>query len=243
MRILSKTHILLTLILLAVSIAAVSESAVAQSVTASVGADIVSRYNWRGLDLGDGVSIQPTLKCQTGGFKAGFWGSYSSEFTEIDTWAGYTVGLSKSGSLTALLTDYYFPSAGIRYFNFNNYDDSAGAGAHLLEIGLSYSGPETFPLTVSGYMNVYNDAGNNTYFQVDYPFTINDVAMGIFIGGTAGSTENPSFYGTDDAQVINVGLKGTRKLKLSPESEFPVSATFICNPNQEIAYLIFGIGI
>src|SRR5690625_3783970 len=36
----------------------------------NVGADIVSRYVWRGTDFGESVSIQPTLSFSAGGFEA-----------------------------------------------------------------------------------------------------------------------------------------------------------------------------
>ncbi len=230
-------------LLMVIPIVMLVNTAAAQGVTSAVGADIVSRYNWRGLDFGDAVSLQPSLEFQLGNLQFGFWGSYSSDFEEVDTWAGYTIHLGRSGSLTATIVDYYFPTAGIRVFNFNNYDNPDGAGAHLLETGLSYTGPTQLPLTLSGYVNIYNDAGNNTYFQLDYPFTVKDIDMGIFIGGTGGSSENPGYYGTDDAQIINVGVKGTKKMKFSAELELPVAATFILNPCQEVAHLVLTVSI
>ena len=43
-------------------------------VEASVGADLVSGYIWRGQDLG-GVSVQPSLEISYKGFSLGAWGS------------------------------------------------------------------------------------------------------------------------------------------------------------------------
>lgn len=42
-------------------------------VEASVGADLVSGYIWRGQDLG-GVSVQPSLEISYKGFSLGAWG-------------------------------------------------------------------------------------------------------------------------------------------------------------------------
>ena len=62
--------ILFALLLLSVTTAKAQEL--------SVGTDIVSRYIWRGIDLGGNTpSIQPTLEFSTGGFAVGFWGAYS----------------------------------------------------------------------------------------------------------------------------------------------------------------------
>ncbi len=209
----------------------------------SANVDLVSRYNWRGLDFGDRFSVQPATKLEYRGFKCGFWGSYSDAFDEIDTWASYTASLGNGGNVTALAIDYYFPSAGIDFFNFNNHDDEDGAGAHTVEVGASWTGPEDVPLTLSGYINVYNDAGSNTYFQIDYATKVNDVGVGIWLGATGGSEENPAYYGARDFRIINLGVKVTRTLKLSAEAEFPLSVSFINNPNDEISYLIFGLSL
>lgn len=215
----------------------------AQESAVNAGADIMSRYIWRGLDFGDAASIQPSLKLGYGGFAAGFWGSYSSEFEEIDTWASYSHAIPNSVTLTALVTDYYFPQAGIGYFNFNNYDDPEGSGAHVLELGLTVAGPEQFPLSISGFYNVYNDAGNNAYFQLDYATKLDGTTIGSWIGVAVGSEEAPEYYGTDNLEVINIGIKGTRPLKLWQDTELPLSVSFIVNPNQEISYLILGVSL
>lgn len=47
-------------------------------VEASVGADLVSGYIWRGQDLG-GVSIQPSLGISYKGLSLGAWGSVGLE--------------------------------------------------------------------------------------------------------------------------------------------------------------------
>ena len=50
-------------------------------VEASVGADIVSGYIWRGQDLG-GVSLQPSASVAYKGFSLGAWGSVGIESTD-----------------------------------------------------------------------------------------------------------------------------------------------------------------
>src|SRR5690606_41614376 len=54
----------------------------------SIGADIMSRYIWRGVDYGNSPSLQPQLSFSAGGFSIGTWGAYSfagsaSSFSEI----------------------------------------------------------------------------------------------------------------------------------------------------------------
>ena len=70
-------------------------------VEASVGADLVSGYIWRGQDLG-GVSVQPSLEISYKGFSLGAWGSVGFESTdtkEFDLTLGYSIGgFSVSGA-------------------------------------------------------------------------------------------------------------------------------------------------
>ena len=215
-----------------------------QDLSLDLGADVVSRYIWRGTNVNDQVNIQPALTLSVSGFQAGFWGSYAisnnsdnNTFNqELDTWIGYTYFLKNGMSLGAIVTDYYFANAGIKWGNFNNYDNE-----DTIEAGVVFTGPESFPLTLSGYVNFYNDAGNNTYFQLDYPATIAEVPVNFFVGASAGSEENPGYYATDTFNVINLGITATKEIKITEEYSLPVFTTFLINPRTEISYLVFGI--
>jgi len=214
----------------------------------SAGADLVSRYVWRGLDVNEAPNLQPSITVSAYGISAGFWGSYSLDNNsnstysqEIDTWLSYKYQFENGPSISAVLTDYYYPSAGIKWTNFNNYDDTTGAGAHTLEAGLIFAGCEKFPLTLSAYMNIYNDAGNNLYFQIDYPVNVAETPLNFFIGAAAGSEENPYYYGTEKFNLVNLGVKASRSIKITEDYSLPVSVTFAINPRAEISYLVFGL--
>ncbi len=221
----------------------------AQDLSVSAGADIVSRYIWRGLNVNDAINIQPALSLSVSGFSVGFWGSYSlannsSEQIygqELDTWISYSYAFKNGMSIGAIVTDYYFANAGIKWGNFNNYDDPSGPGAHTIETGLLLKGPNSFPLSLSGFINVYNDAGNNTYFQIDYPATVAEIPLNFFIGASGGSEENPGYYGTEKFNVTNFGIKATKSVKITENYSLPVSVTFLINPRTEISYLVFSL--
>lgn len=223
----------------------------AQEFEVNSGADIVSRYVWRGLNVNDAVNIQPALTFSVHGFSLGFWGSYSLSSDpvnthsalgqELDTWLGYSYSFNNGMSITALITDYYFANAGIKWGNFNKHDDPDGPGAHVIEAGLVVTGPECFPITISGYLNFHNDAGNNVYFQADYPVEVKDVSLNFFVGGTTGSKENPVYYGSEKLNIINVGVKASKSIKITEEYSLPVSVSFIGNPNTETTYMVFGL--
>jgi hypothetical protein len=208
------------------------------------GAGIVSRYNWRGIDFGNSPAFQPSLTANYYGFQLGVWGSYTFNETasvsnEIDTWLSYSFKIY-SVSVTAILTDYYFPSSGSRFGNYNDFDDPEGAGAHTLESGLSI-GSESFPLTFSAFYNFYNDAGNNTYFQLDYSFNVNNYGLNLFCGATAGSKDNPAYYGSDKFNVINVGVKATKSIKITDNFDLPVFVVYGINPRVDQAFMVLGI--
>jgi hypothetical protein len=222
-------------------------------VSINSGMDIYNRYVWRGLDIASTPSLQPTLSISCGNFEFGTWAAYTlsnqaSESDEIDFWLSYAFQFDNGASLTPIVTDYYFPNAGINFFNFNNYDAVTGdstpdPGAHTIEVGLSFTGAESFPITLAGYVNIHNDAGSNAYFQIDYPFMVGETQLSAFVGAATGSEDNPDYYGTDNLQVINLGLGSTRTIKLSDATSIPLNISFIINPQAEIAYLLAGISL
>lgn len=204
----------------------------------SVGADILSRYVWRGVDYGNSPSFQPSLALTIGNFKLGTWGAYSfagsgTPFAEHDIWASFDIPTS-AGTFSALYTDYYYPSAGLKYFNF----EGEGTGAHTLEVGIAYAGPETVPLTVKAYFNVHNDPDKSAYVELGYPVAVQSVRLNFFVGGSAGKS---FWYGTEQAAVINVGFTASKSITVTESFSLPVFASFIVNPDLEQSYLAVGM--
>jgi hypothetical protein len=222
-----------------------------ETATVSTSVDLYSRYVWRGADIANTPSIQPSLAVSYRGCELGAWGAYTlsnqaSGTDEIDFWLGYTHSAGKDVSVTAIATDYYYPNAGIDFFNFNNYDavkddTISDPGAHTIELGVIVAGPPSFPLSVSGYVNVYNDAGSNTYFQLDYSVTVDNTDLNFFCGATGGSKDNPGYYGSDNFAVINTGVTATRNIPVSDRLSVPLTVSFIVNPKAEISYLVVGM--
>lgn len=212
----------------------------------SAGADLVSKYVWRGMDFGNSPAVQPSLSMTAGGFEAGFWSSYATNESaksadELDFYMSYTFDF-KTASLTAMVTDYYFPNGGNKLGNFNNHDNEDGAGAHTFEAGASLSF-ENFPLIFSAYYNFYNDAGNNSYFQLDMPFNIKDYEVNLFCGATPGSKKNPNYYGATSFSIISLGVQATKSVKITENFSLPVFVAYSINPKIENSYLVFGISL
>ncbi len=208
-----------------------------------VSATFVSRYNWRGSDYGAAASIQPALTAEYKGLNVGFWGSYSTNFEEIRTWADYSYQVSNSVTMTGIVTDYFFPDENLELFNYNNWDDPEGSGAHTIELGAVIAGPKRLPFFFSAYVNVYNDEGFNKYFQLDYNPALGESTLGLTIGATSGSKKNPGYYGSDDFAFINLGAKVSRSIEFTDKFSLPVFGQVIVNPNAEQAFVIFGFSL
>ncbi len=232
--------------------ASFAPSAAAQEV--SVGADLVSRYVWRGFDFGQSASVQPTIEFSSGDFAIGTWGSFAltdAGANELDLYASYAFG-----PLTVGVADYYFPTAsplfgedaGDEGSDFFNYRDG-GDGSHYLEPYVAYQGDETFPLSILIATVVYNDPTFSTYVEAGYGFTLADTDVGFTVGsvlaldsGDAGA--GAGFYGTTrDATVTNLALSASREIPITDQFSLPIFGQLILNPETDRAFLVFGVSL
>ena len=223
-----------------IALLALPLSASAQSFT--LGSDVVSRYVWRGADFGESLSLQPGLSFAAGGLEIGSWASYSiapegAAANEHDLWVSYTVSTPSSGSFSLGVTDYYFPApGGPGFFDFTG----EGNGAHWIEPFVSYSGPETFPVTLYAAAFVHNDPDNSLYLEASLPFSADGVDLGLTFGAV---TAESAFYGTDGFSLVNLGLSAARSVPLTDRFSIPVSVSYILNPASERTFLVFGISL
>jgi hypothetical protein len=182
----------------------------------------------------------------------GCWGAIalSGFYKEIDLYAKYSF---KNFSL--IFTDYYIPSVNgtpsspdTRYFMYADKKT-----AHTFEGSLLYKASGKFPLWVMGAVFFYGndkrwgchpvkDTTNKTYyssyFEAGYTFNIKENSLDIFIGFTPAAGAYCNKPG-----VVNVGLTGNRKIKVTRDFELPVKASLIFNPQSSDAYFVFGITI
>lgn len=209
-------------------------------VRVSAGADIYSRYNWRGLDFGDSPSFQPSLSLGIGGFVIGAWGAYNffsdsiPVYSENDLFASYSITTASSGSFSILYTDYYYPSSGLSFFKYNIN------GSHVLEAGLGYSGPVSFPIQLNGYYNFKNDPDKSAYIQVGYPVIVNEISL-LFVAGFTPAAS--AWYATTKAGLINLGIAATKNVLITDKFNLPVHVCYILNPYLKQSFLIAGISL
>lgn len=216
------------------ALAPIPSRAAAQSV--SIGADVVSRYVWRGLDFGESMSVQPALTIGAGGLEFGAWGSYSisadgASANENDLWFTYTVTTSSGASISVGATDYYFPGPGADGFSYKS--------AHTWEFSLAFAGPESFPLSLFG--GLINDDDKPMYLEAGLPLPTGEgVELGLYAGMVTAASD---FYGTDGAAIVNLGITAGKDLQITDSFALPMNVSYVVNPDQDRAFLVFGISL
>lgn len=219
----------------------------------TIGADVVSRYVWRGLNLGGGSPhVQPFIEYEFGqsGLAIGAWGSYSLGLgmsgAEADLYLSYT----PADWLNLTINDYFFPedTSFERNSFFNYKKDETG---HTFEAMLTLGGTENFPLYATFAMNLYgadgvNDQGKNyhaKYIELGYNTSISNQDVGLFIGMAPDdpktSKGGEGWYG-EKAGIINLGVTVFSTLKLA-DINLPVFSSIIFNPEAGNIYFVLGL--
>ena len=126
----------------------------------TIGADVVSRYVWRGTDYGNAAAVQPSIETTIGPVALGAWGSWSispgpadASGNECDLYASTTVG-----PVGLTLTDYFFPA-------YAGTDSLLNVDIHVFELS---AGADVGPVSVLAAANVSGDDDNSTYLELTY---------------------------------------------------------------------------
>jgi len=189
----------------------------------SLGADLVSRYIFRGEDLGGpGAQIQPWVACKYGNIEVGAWGDYAltRDYQEMDFFATYNW---KFFGLTAF--NYNIPV----YAPDTSYVDS------YAELTLSFDGGDDFPIYANINRYVYNwdawyiDAGIK--FNTKLPIDIN----------VGYAPQDDTYAGK--AGIVHLGLAISDEIRLNETFKLPVFTSFIINPVNNRYYFLFGISL
>ena len=138
----------------------------------TIGADVVSRYVWRGTDYGNAASVQPSIETAIGPVTVGAWGSFpltdaigtsATAGNECDLYASTTVG-----PVGLTLTDYFFPA-------YAGTDSLLNLDIHVFELS---AGADVGPVSLLAAANVSGDTylgsddadidRNSLYLEVGY---------------------------------------------------------------------------
>jgi hypothetical protein len=215
-------------------------------------ADAVSRYIWRGINLGGpSPHIQPSIEYSVAGLAIGVWSSYGlgagSEITEVDLYISY----SPSDYFTFTVTDYFFPSD-TPFSRGNYFNLSKGKTGHTIEGMAGFNGTPGFPVWVIFAMNLYGVDGtdengknyNAKYLELGYSATFREIEIGTFAGmaldnpNTAGGATG--WYG-DSRGIINLGISLSKSIRFTDTVSLPVFSSLVFNPEAGNIFLVGGL--
>ena len=185
-----------------------------------LGADIVSRYVWRGTDFGNSASVQPSLSHTIGPVEIGAWGSYAltaagAGFNENDLFIAWS-----AGPISLTVTDYFYPE-GFDIFNYSDKD-----AVHILEGSASVSFGSA---SVLGAFNFSGDPDHSFYAELGWDLGEKEgVAMSIAAG--IGNHVYVKRTGGDPA-LVSVSVTACKG---------PLSVSWILNPDAKTDFLVFG---
>ena len=203
-----------------------------------IGADVVSRYVWRGTDFGNAVSVQPGIAFSKEAVEIGAWSSWAISgggANENDLYVSYAVG-----QVSVTVTDYYFPvgappeSEGEGEHDhpteeppgFFDYSDD---GAHILEASAAV---DLGMASVMAAFNFRGDPDNSFWVEASIPLAAlsGDVEVGLTVGAGNGVYTNDG-AAEGDPMVASVSLD---------VSDGDYFASYILNPDSETSFLVFG---
>ena len=206
-------------VLLLMTAIALPVSSMAQDkVEFGVGADVVSKYIWRGTDLG-GPSVQPSLSVAYKGLSLTAWGSIgfdSEDDKEVDLTLAY-----ETGNFSLSVTDYWYPEY---------------SGAHTFEAQIGYD----FGLLAANWYT--NFAGDDeeyaSYISLIAPFSLIGLDWEAEVGATPWGTD---YYGTDKFAVCDLSLGASKEFNIGKSFSTTLFAKATYNPTIEKFYATIGI--
>ncbi|MCE1199576.1 MAG: hypothetical protein LWW85_11455 [Marinilabiliales bacterium] len=208
------------------------ESSLAQSdnkVSVEVNADFVSRYIWRGTDIGNGPAIQPGATVTWKNFTLGTWASYplnGKGEAETDFYLSKTIGFAKID-----LWDYWsFGESGDSRF----WDYREATTSHLLEAQLLLSGNDKLPFhLLMSYLCYGADPSRSLYLELQYDHKTEYADFSAFAGLQAKGN-----YYADKAGFVNIGCTARKSIVLSDKFSLPLSVSLIHNPSLQKMWLV-----
>lgn len=210
---------------------------------ATVGADIVSAYRWRGQDLG-GFSVQPSISIAKYGLSLTAWGSVALDRSgdhfvdELDFSLGYN-----TGGFAFAVTDYFCIPGGFDNAKYFMYE--ARRTAHVFEATVGYDfGPVAlaWSTTFAGSDYFKNEGENrsySSYMEVIAPFRLAGIEFEAEVGATPWyGAYNPT--AGNGFAVVNAALTASKDIKIV-NFTLPASVKVGVNPQTEKVYAIFAL--
>ena len=189
-----------------------------------IGADMASRYLWRGLNIGgECAHIQPYV-------------SANYKFLEVGAWSSYGLSNNNAEGTNYFEYDFYakltVKNFGLGFTNYNIQDYGNSS-----EMTLSYEGGEKLPLHASFNKYVIND--DASYIDMGYVFFKEKL---IPVDLVVGATPAAGSYG-EKGGIVNISLRASYETMKSEKFSLPIFSTFVYNPQIEKSFFVVGIAL
>jgi hypothetical protein len=204
-----------------------------------IGADLVSNYVWRGVNLDNSPNIQPNLTYTfKNGVSLGAWGSYSFNKNKTSGTTGkdyryQEVDLTLTvpvGPVSLSVVDYYIPDTTLS--NTKTFDFSK-TGSNTLEADLAYSAGDLSLLAAYNFAGVDPIGSHAWYGEASYKI-YNNSKSGYSAKAVCGAGSK-YFYGDvggieKKLAIVNTGIS---------VSKDRYTASYVYNPISEKSSLVF----
>lgn len=207
----------------------------------------ISRFIWRGLELGEYPSIQPNVTLSKGSFFTGIWSSHAlapaetaagniTGYKEIIPYIGYGFKLSESSNLTLLVLDHYNPNAG-GFFDYSRNGEDVPATNRVELRTLFNAGNFDF----FGAADVYNDPSGNVSIYLEFGYTLM-LPKNVKVRPLVSFTPADNYYTTDGkADVTQVGFITSKAIDITDKLNLSAKVDMIYNPDRDNFYSAFGL--
>ena len=225
---------------------------------AFVQASLVSRYMWRGTDLG-GISIQPEAGISWKGLSLSAFGNAGfdkNDAQEFDLTLGYEYKGFKIG-----VTDYWFTGVDPedRYFFYNEKET-----AHQLEANLGYTckyfSLQAYTMFWGNDFKINGDRAYSTYVELSVPFRAGGLDWDARVGITPMESAGIQYTIVPEGAAEGFGIvkkeylyggkftcnmasiRATKTLEYK-NVKIPVFAEFHANPELKTARFLAGVSV
>ena len=210
----------------------------AHKIEIGLGADVVSQYIWRGMELGH-PSLQPQLSAAWKGLSLSAWGNIgltnNNDARELDLTLSYSIG-----GLSVGVNDYWADGFDTRYFYYKHPDTGHSfEGFVAYDFGILNVSWQTF---FAGYDHMLESdrRAYSSYFEVGAPFRLATCEWRAAAGFVPWKSD---YYSTTGFAVTNLSLRAMKEVKITDSFSLPLFGELIANPCHQNMYFVFGFTV
>ena len=200
-----------------------------------LGADFVSSYIWRGLDLGH-VSVQPEMSVGWRGLSLTAWGSVGltnkDDAREIDLTLSY-----ETGNLSFGIVDYWSDDCDKHYFYYKHDTGHSFEGFISYDFGPVSASWQTY-FAGNDYQEDSGKRAFSSYLELSAPFRLLTCDWNAEVGLVPWKSGT---YEVNRFNVTNISLRATKAIRITKSFSLPLFGQLVANPASKHFHFVFGL--